>query len=273
MTVLREGPSRWLLRFGPQNSRGVALFCFPYAGGSPAVFQPWGTNLAAHARVTVVQWPGRGTQLGIPPFRRLLPLARKLARVLQPCLVEPFWFFGHSLGALVAFEVARELRSLGGPLPGLLFASAHRAPQIASRSPTLHRLGDEDFVSELTRLRGSPSDLIESDELRAIFLPVLRADFEVDETYEYRSGPPLPCPIIALGGMNDRRVAAEDLEGWGEHTSGRFALKLLPGDHFFLLSEGETLLQILSQELLAQGGEGYNRSPRRAQSSRRRRTT
>jgi medium-chain acyl-[acyl-carrier-protein] hydrolase len=183
------------------------------------------------------------------PFIELAPLVQALAQALAPLLDKPFAFFGHSLGALVGFELARQLRRQGDVQPVRLFVSADRAPQIPHRDRPLHALPEGEFLLELRRLNGIPRKVLEEAELMQIMLPVLRADFAVYETYLYSTEPPLTCPISAFGGLQDHRVSRGDLEAWRDQTSVSFSLRMFPGDHFFWQTTQPLLLQVLSQEL------------------------
>ena len=184
-----------------------------------------------------------------PPFTRLPPLVRALARGLAPLLDKPFAFFGHSLGAFVAFELAQELRRQSSLQPARLLVSAASAPQSPRQNRPVHALPDEEFLSELRQLNGVPGKVLEDSELMQLMLPMLRADFATFETYQYMPEPPLDCALSGFGGSQDRRVSREDMEVWREQTSGPFSLRMLPGDHFFLNTAQPLLLQQISQEL------------------------
>jgi medium-chain acyl-[acyl-carrier-protein] hydrolase len=183
------------------------------------------------------------------PFTRLSPLVEALAQALVPLLDKPFVFFGHSLGVLVGFELARQLRRQSGVQPDRLFVSASRAPQIPPRDRPIHALPEEEFMAELRRLNGTPGKVLENAELMQIMLPILRADFAVYETYVYSTEPPLDCFITGLGGLQDHKVSRGDLEAWGDQTSVSFSLRMFPGNHFFLNATQPLLLQALSEEL------------------------
>jgi medium-chain acyl-[acyl-carrier-protein] hydrolase len=237
----------WIPLGKPDPEARLRLFCFPYAGGGALVFRNWSDGLPADVEVCPVQLPGRGTRLMEHPFTQLPPLVAALAQALSPLLDKPFAFFGHSLGALVSFELARQLRRQYGVHPVRLFVSAGRAPQIPHRGPPIHILPEKEFLAELRRLNGTPSELLDHKELMVIMLPLLRADFAVYETYVYSSEPPLNCPISAFGGLQDRKVNNSDLEAWRAQTNISFSLRMFPGDHFFL--KQPLLLRVLSQEL------------------------
>ena len=243
----------WITCRKPRAQAHLRLFCFPYAGGGVSIFRAWSDGLPADVEVCPVQLPGRGTRLMEPPFTRLSPLIQALAEALFPLLDKPFAFFGHSLGALVSFELARQLRREYAVQPVRLFISADRAPQIPNRDPPIHNLPEGEFLVELRRLNGTPREVLEDEELRQIMLPLLRADFAVYETYGYSTEPPLNCPISAFGGSQDHRVSRSDLEAWRDQTSVSFSLRMFPGDHFFLNTTQPVLLRVLSQELRGYG--------------------
>jgi surfactin synthase thioesterase subunit len=238
----------WIAFRQPVPEARLRLFCFPYAGAGALIFRTWSDGLPADVEICPVQLPGRGTRVRELPFTQLSPLVEALAQALAPLLDRPFAFFGHSLGALVSFELARRVRRQYGVHPVRLFVSAGRAPQIPHRGPPIHALPEKEFLAELRRLNGTPSELLGHEELMAIMLPLLRADFAVYETYVYSTEPPLSCPISVFGGLHDHRVNNSDLEAWGAQTDVSFSLRMLPGDHFFL--KQPLLLRVLSQELL-----------------------
>ena len=243
----------WITCRKPIPQARLRVFCFPYAGSGVSIFRAWSDSLPAEVEVCPVQLPGRGTRLMEPPFTRLSPLIQALAQALFPLMDKPFAFFGHSLGALVSFELARQLRRQYAVQPVRLFISADRAPQIPNRDPPIHNLPEGEFLVELRRLNGTPREVLEDEELRQIMLPLLRADFAVYETYGYSTEPPLNCPISAFGGLQDHRVSRGDLEAWREQTSVSFSLRMFPGDHFFLNTTQPPLLGALSQELRGYG--------------------
>ena len=238
---------RWIPFRKPDPQSRLRLFCLPYAGAGALIFHKWSDALPRDIEVCPIQLPGRGTRLTEPPFTKLPGLIEALARVLVPLLDKPFAFFGHSLGALIGFELARQIRRQHGLHPVRLFVSAGRAPQIPHRTQPIHTLPDNEFLTELRRLNGTPRELLDHEELMEVMLPIVRADFALYETYLYSAEPPLNCPISAFGGLQDRRISASDLEAWRSQTSASFSLRMFPGDHFFL--KEPLLLQALSQEL------------------------
>jgi medium-chain acyl-[acyl-carrier-protein] hydrolase len=214
-----------------------------------SIFRTWSDCLPADVEVCPVQFPGRETRFMETPFARLSPLVEALAQALDPLLDKPFAFFGHSFGALVGFELARQLRRRFGVQPARLFVSAGRAPQIPPRGRPIHALPEEEFMAELRRLNGTPGKVLENAELMQSMLPILRADFAVYETYVYATEPPLDCFISGFGGLQDQKVSRGDLEAWRDQTSVSFSLRMFPGNHFFLNAIRPLLLQALYQDL------------------------
>lgn len=241
--------TRWRVCRRPSQDARLRLFCFPYAGGGALTFRAWGSGLPPEVEVCGIQLPGHGSRIKEPLFARLRPLVREAAAALRPHLVQPFTFFGHSMGALVAFEVARLLRNEHGFTPRHLFVSAARAPQLGRTEPVTYDLPDPELLEALRDLNGTPKEVLAEPELMHMLLPILRADFAVCQTYEYADDLPLECPITAFGGTRDAEVSRESLEAWRAQTTSDFSLHLLPGDHFFLNVEQALLLRVLTQEL------------------------
>ncbi|MBF6570844.1 MAG: thioesterase [Candidatus Binataceae bacterium] len=227
----------------------LRLFCFPYAGGAASVFRNWSEGLPADVEVCPIQFPGRGTRLMEPPFRKVPLLVEALAEALLPLLDKPFAFFGHSLGSLVSFELARRFRAISQTSPVRIIVSAGPAPQIPYRGQPIHNLPESEFSVELRRLNGTPEELLKNRELMDIVLPSLRADFALYESYRYSWEPPLSCPISTFGGMSDEKVSHRDLQAWRDQTNGSFSIRMFPGDHFFLQTTQPLVLQALSREL------------------------
>jgi medium-chain acyl-[acyl-carrier-protein] hydrolase len=218
---------------GPGGAPRVRLLCLPYAGGSAALFHSW-QGSSERFSVQPVELPGRGRRFSERPLSRLDALVGRLGGELLPGLQAPYALFGHSMGALLAFELARWLGRNGGPKPAYLFVSGCRAPQSRVEDETRSSLSDGELINELRRLNGTDPEILGNAELMALLLPVFRADFAVCESYQFEPGPPLGCPITAFGGIQDTRISCNELDAWRVHTSGDFSLQMLPGDHFFL---------------------------------------
>ncbi|MEH2178730.1 thioesterase II family protein [Nostoc sp.] len=239
----------WVTCPKPNSSASVRLFCFPYSGGSSLTFRTWSEGLPTTVEVCPIELPERGTQMKTALFSQLEPLVSAIALALLPHLNKPFVFFGHSMGALVSFELTRLLRKQYSLEPVHVFVSARRDPQIPDSDPPIHALPEPAFKEELRRLNGTPEVVLENTELMQLLVPILRADFAVLETYVYTAEPPLNCPITAFGGLQDREVNFDELQAWREQTNSAFSLQMFRGDHFFLHSAQLLLLQSLSQEL------------------------
>jgi medium-chain acyl-[acyl-carrier-protein] hydrolase len=231
----------------------LILFCFPYAGGGTLTYRHWSKNLPTQVEVCPVQLPGRGNRLRETPFTRMEPLVKAIRREIGFYLDKPFAFFGHSMGAIICFEIARLLQREGATLPLRLFVSGRRAPQLSEpRMPTYH-LPDSEFIQDLHRLNGTPAEILNHPEVMQVVLPYLRADFEVIQTYTYMDGPPLNIPLTAIGGLADFEISREHLEGWCAQTNRTCSVRMLPGDHFYLTTNQELLLPLLAQELYRDG--------------------
>lgn len=228
----------------------VRLFCFPYSGAGASVFYKWADVLPSTVSVYPVQLPGRETRIAEPPYTRLGPLITAAANALLPHLGQSFAFFGHSMGALVAFELARHLRKHYSLAPLHIFVSGFGAPHLPSPHSPIHHLPTPDFVERVRRLKGTPEAVFQQRELWDLFLPILRSDFAVCETYEYHEDEPLPCPISAFGGLEDSDVPRDRLEAWRRHTERQFKLRMFPGDHFYLNTTRLTLLRAVAAELI-----------------------
>lgn len=233
----------------PNPQANLRLFCFPYAGGGALSFRSWCDELPLPVEVCPIELPGRGARLMETPFARLDPLVFSLAEAILPKLTKPFAFFGHSMGALVCFELARLLRRDYGLSPVHLFVSGHRAPQLPDPDLPIHALPEQAFLEELRRYNGTPEEVLDNAEFMQLFLPILRADFAAIENYVYVPAPALDCPIDAFGGLQDWKASCDELEPWKEQTNATFSLQMLPGDHFFLHSARSLLLELLSRKL------------------------
>lgn len=242
---------------GPQALR---LFCFPYSGAGPQIFFPWATALGPSIEVAAVQLPGHGARLRERPLDDLRTLVVLLCDALAPHLTRPFAFFGHSLGALLCFETARQLRRTGLPVPGHLLVSGRQAPHVTSQVANVRDLGNGELIDLLRRLKGTPEEVLDNEELLALFLPVIRADLALGEGYVPALEPALACPIHAFGGADDEWVCSAEIEGWATHTTSAFRSQMFPGGHFFLHTAQARLLATIRSELSA--GQPRPPSPR-----------
>ena len=230
---------RRILRFPAPAPRRLRLFCFPYAGGGAGVFRPWTAYLPPSTEICAIQPPGREGDFGSEPAASMRDLVDGIVSAMRPLLDGPFAFFGHSLGAIVAYETALAI-AREGIEPMLLFASGHRAPHLPSPRPAIAHLPDDRFVHEVAQLGGMPAEVLENQEFLELVMPTLRADFRIAECYHPPMSVALRCPVIALGSVADY-VSEEAIAAWRETTSGPFDWKMFPGDHFYINTERAAL--------------------------------
>ena len=244
----------WLVCAPASRPAQARLFCLPYAGGDALIYRSWSGDLSSDLEVCAFQFPGRGKRISEPRFTRMDALVPALVEAMRGRLDLPFMIFGHSLGALIAFELARALRRMALPQPKRLFLSARRAPQLPSRIAEIHRLPESEFREELYRGGGVPREVLDHEELMALMSPMLRADYEIVETYRFSPEAPLDVPFTIFGGIADEDVDRPALEAWQEQTSAAVRIEMLPGDHFFLNSQRKSLLQTIDGAWLQVSG-------------------
>ena len=240
-----------LICFKPNPVAKVRLFCFPYAGGNATIFRDWAAHLPPMVELWASQPPEWGRRANRAPLTRMSQVIEGLAAGFHHFVDKPFLFFGHSLGAVVAFELAQWLVREMRLEPAHLIVSGHGAPQIPRTDPPIHDLPDDEFVQELRRLKGTRSEILEHAELMQMIMPILRADFEISDTYVCSSRAAMSCAVTALGGLQDTEVTPESIREWVEVTTGPFSMKMLPGDHFFLHSAQATVLRLVTNALYA----------------------
>ncbi len=241
--------SPWFVCFKRLDAPAVRLFCLPYAGGGAAVYRSWRAALPDGVEVWAVRPPGRENRYKERPFHRLAPLVDALARELEPRLDLPYGIFGHSLGAIAGFEIARQLEAAGRG-PRHLWVSAHRAPHLRQTFPPVHLAPDEVILGRLRRYGGTPEAFYENDELVTALLPNIRADLAVSETYRYTDATPLHCPVTAFRGADDHLVADAAIDEWRRVTSGPFRSRAFDGGHFYWVDDPAPLLREISADLV-----------------------
>lgn len=241
--------SPWVSISPSLSNRLGRIFCLPFAGGGSTAYYRWPSSILAGIEVARVHLPGRETRLREPLFNRLASLIDVLVEELIVCIDGPFALFGHSMGALLAFELARGLRRRHGLLPSHLFVSGYRAPQLPPSQLPFSHLPDAEFIDSVRRFGGLPDLVAQNEELLEIFLPILRADFAMTETYVYRQESPLECSVTAFGGLSDPKVSREKILAWNIHTSVRFNTHFFPGGHFFLHDSEPLVLDHINHQL------------------------
>ncbi|MEM8963539.1 MAG: alpha/beta fold hydrolase [Acidobacteriota bacterium] len=238
----------WIAFHRPRPEARLRLFCLPYAGGGALVYRGWSELLPAEIEVCPVELPGRGGRIRETSHRRMAPLIDEMAVAVAPLTDKPWAVFGHSMGSVTGWELARRLMTLTHTEPVKMIASARRPPQSEPEKDPIHDLPDDELTEEIRALEGTPEEVLEHPELMKLMLPLLRADFELNFTYRPLAGPQLSRPLTALGGLEDRETTNEILEGWREATTGPFKLRMLPGGHFFV--HDDLTPMVVAEELL-----------------------
>jgi pyochelin biosynthesis protein PchC len=244
--VTGSDPDRWVRRFHPASPGSPRLVCFPYAGGSASYFFPVSAALRPDVEVLSVQYPGRQDRRLEPVVTDLHELADQVADVLPP---GPAVFFGHSMGAVLAYEVALRWEARGTVLTHL-YASGRRAPTLLRDGDDVHTRGDAGVLEEMAQLGGPGQEMLMSDpEMLSLVMPAIRGDYRAIETYRHRPGPPLSCPMTAMTGDSDPRVSLDEAREWGSLTTGPFDLRVFPGGHFYLGEQSAAVLETLRKSL------------------------
>ena len=241
----------WYICHKPNPTARLRLFCFPYGGGGPSTFYNWPKQLPSDVETIGIQMPGLESRMMEPPIDIISMAVQSLLPEIYLKLDKPFAFFGHSLGALISYELARAISEKYSVQPTRLFVSGIRAPHIPIRRSPIYELPEVEFLKELNSLYcGIPEEILQNPDILRILLPGLRACLKMSESYLFLGGDPLDCDITAFGGHDDNTAPREDLEAWRYHTKGMFTLHMIAGNHFFINSEPEHFLRILSDELI-----------------------
>lgn len=243
---LRHETSRGFVGLGSNPQARFRLFCFPFAGGAASAFREWRFAQGDDLEVVAVELPGRQKRVNELPLRHVSKLVKDVMEALP--VDKPFAMFGHSMGGLLIFELARALAGSQAALRHL-FVSSFRAPHLPQRTRLKHLLPDDELVEEVKRLEGTPQELIENPEALEMILHLLRADLAVVETYTYTDALPLKCPMTVFGGTEDDDVSEAELEQWDAHTTGQFRLQMMEGNHFYLYGARERILNSIRKDL------------------------
>ncbi|MCA9961832.1 MAG: thioesterase [Anaerolineales bacterium] len=242
--------SEWVVRPLPNPTARLRLFCFPYSGGGAGVFLEWPKGLPAEVEVCAMRLPGREVRLREASFTQMEPLVESALAGIRPFLDRPFVFFGHSLGALLAYNLVYRLQDEGVP-PEHLFVAGYRAPHRPSHFPYVHQADETTFVDRIRNLDGSPAAFFDHPELLEMMLPTLRADFAVWETYvQDATRVPLNCPIAAFGAREDKEANQADMAAWRDYTASTFTLRMFAGGHFFIRDRQREVLQAVARDLI-----------------------
>lgn len=243
----KEG--NWLQGIQPDSNIKIRLFCFSYAGGGASTFLRWRAHFPKHIDLCAVQQPGREDRNAETPINDLALLIAKIADAIAPHINVPYAFFGHCNGALIAFELTRELRRRGLQAPKHIFVSSFRSPDLKNSNQSLHDLPKTRFISNLKAYGGMPEEILNNEEIIDSMMPTLRADFSLHETYRYLEEERLDSPMTILGGLQDNVVRRSELQGWKDKTQKTAKVKLFPGGHFFIDTHRQFLLKAIKDEL------------------------
>ena len=248
-----SGGARWIATRNTDEGTRIRLFCLPHAGSGSAIFHAWKRALPAWIEVCPILLPGREVRLAERSYTNSDVLIEEMAKALTEHLNKPYAIFGHSMGALLAFELAQHLRSNALRTPSYLFLSGRVAAHLPWGHKLIHHLPAEEFLAQLgARYGGLPQELLHDPLLQEIYLPILRADMMLLETHRHRERPPLDCPIMALAGMDDSNVSDESLTAWGQQTTADFSVRRFAGDHFYISGSSRALLlEVLCEKLIA----------------------
>jgi medium-chain acyl-[acyl-carrier-protein] hydrolase len=239
----------WMFIPRPNSNAKIRLICLPYAGGSASAYRSWLKYLPEDIELCAVQLPGRENRIGEPLLKDGLTIVKELLPTILEYQDKPYILFGHSMGAKICFELARGLRKANAKPPKALFVSGGRAPQVKRREKDLHLLPEEEFVEWIRSFNGTPDEVFDDPELRALYLPILQADAAIEETYTYQEQPPLDIPIIAFAGIDDEAVKEEEVKPWVDYTNKEFHYHACKGAHFFIWENEKEALRTIVEEI------------------------
>lgn len=238
--------NKWTMAFKPNPQARMRLFCIPYAGAGASVYRDWHTSVRDDVEVVGIQLPGRENRFSEPHLRSIDEIVESLVRVIASLADKPFVLFGHSMGALISFELTRAFQRLRGPAPRHLIVSGTRAPTRRGCDDPIHQLDDDAFLERIQRFNGTPRSLLQDAELMKLFTPLLRADFGVAETYRYEERGPIWCPVTVLGGDEDEGVPLENLKAWSTVCRSSCDQHVFRGDHFFIHQHKAAIIDLVN---------------------------
>ncbi len=241
--------NKWIVVPTPRPAAKIILLCFPFAGGSSNSFRSWAGILPPSVELWAIELPGHGSRLSEPLVESIEDLIAPLSEGIVESLEKPFAIFGHSMGALLGFEVALYLQNQYQKIAQHVFLSGHGAPGTPRHEPEIHHLPKPEFIAKIKEYNGTPQEVLENEELMDLMFPILKADFKLCETYQHQNSDQLRAPITALGGIQDPSITRQDMEQWAQFTSNSFNVRFFPGDHFYLLHQKINLLKAILTDI------------------------
>lgn len=241
--------NKWIVVPNPRPAAKIILLCFPFAGGSSNSFRSWAGILPPSVELWAIELPGHGSRLSEPLVENIEDLIVPLSEGIVGSLEKPFAIFGHSMGALLGFEVALYLQNHFQKIAEHVFLSGHGAPGTPRHEPEIHHLPKPQFLAKIKEYNGTPQEVLENEELMDLMFPILKADFKLCETYRHNNSGKLQAPITALGGIQDPSITRQDMEQWAQFTSSSFNVRFFPGDHFYLLHHKINLLKAILTDI------------------------
>jgi len=240
--------NKWILKHSSPPESKIRLLCFPFGGGGSSFYLSWAKVLEPDIEVVPIQLPGRENRINEPTITEMNRLISEIIQAIQSLLDKPYAFFGHSMGAYISFELAREIRRLQLSPPLKLLLSGMRAAHLKDTRTSIANLPDKDLIIALKERYGLQTKEI-AMELIQLMLPTIRSDINCIENYRYLIEPPLDCPLVTFAGTSDNAVQPSEVEAWRLHTTSSFNLYQISGDHFFIISSRDQVLKYVHKEL------------------------
>jgi len=245
--MVRRLKNKWCVIPRPNPTADIKLICIPYAGGSASIYIPWINYLPHNVELVIIQPPGRSSRISETPLDNMSKLINEMGLVLPKILNKPYILFGHSLGSKIAFEIIRKSTSLHIPHPMFFIASGSAGPQKKNNRDITYNLNDDEFISKLEEMDGTPKDVINNKELMSIVLPTLKADFKISETYQFTGNKYFNIPLSVLGGEYDVDINLDDLKLWQYFFNSTSEITIFSGGHFFINSHKEEVLEKINE--------------------------